>query len=317
MRGAVKTETCARAGSGGVGDCSPLVSVVVATIGRGRLLVQTVRGLLESDYPRLEVIVIDQTPHPQRDVLGFMEDNSARVRYIRRSKPGLPDARNAGVAAARGDVVLFVDDDVIVGPRLIAAHAGAYARTGVGGVAGRVLPPGEISGKSERRPGHIAKARLGGLVLRDHFDAGVRTEADHVRGCNMSFLKRAIIDAGGFDGRFGGSAHLEETDLAFRVRAAGYRLVFEPDADLVHLLEAAGGCRPKNPRDWFFWYGHNVCLFYRKNFPGALFVFSGAYFAARLGLSAIKNRDLRVVVWGAKGFIQGLGTYRRRWCITT
>jgi GT2 family glycosyltransferase len=310
MRGAVKAKTDARARSGGVGG-SPLVSVVVATIGRGELLLQTVRGLLESGYPNLEVIVVDQTPRPQREVLRFMEDNRARVRYMRRREPGLPDARNAGVAAARGDVILFVDDDVIVGPRLIAAHAGAYARTGVGGVAGRVLAPGGSSGTSEHRPGRIAKARLGGLVLRDHFDAGVRTEADHVRGCNMSFLKRAIIDAGGFDGRFGGSAHLEETDLAFRVREAGYRLVFEPDADVVHLLEAAGGCRPKNPEDWFFWYGHNVCLFYRKNLPGALFIFSGAYFALRLALSAVKNRDLRVVVWGARGFIRGLGDYRR------
>ena len=120
----------------------PPVSVVVATIGRGRLLLQTVRGLLENDYPSFEVIVVDQTPEPEPDVLAFMEQHRGRVRYIRRRQPGLPDARNAGVAAARGDVVLFVDDDVIVDRRLITGHAGAYAEAGVGGVAGRVLAAG-------------------------------------------------------------------------------------------------------------------------------------------------------------------------------
>ncbi len=287
------------------------VSVVVATIGRERLLVQTVRGLLENDYPDFEVIVVDQTPEPGPDVQSFMEGSGTRVRYVRRRQPGLPDARNTGVAAARGDVILFVDDDVIPDRRLIAAHAAAYDRDGVGGVAGRVLAAGGPPGRPERRHSHIAKLRFWGLVIRDHFDADVPTTADHVRGCNMSFLRRAIVGAGGFDGRFGGSAHLEETDLALRVRAQGYRLVFEPAAALVHLLEAAGGCRPKNLRDWFFWYGHNGCLFYRKNFPGPVFPIFGAVFAAKLPFWAAKNRRFGVILWGAEGFIKGLDTYRR------
>ncbi|MBN2225023.1 MAG: glycosyltransferase family 2 protein [Deltaproteobacteria bacterium] len=292
-------------------DAHLFVSVVVATIDRGGLLIQTVRGLLENDYPDFEVIVVDQTPRPERDVLEFMENGRARIRYIRRRQPGLPDARNAGVAAARGDVILFVDDDVIPGRRLICAHGAAYGRDGVGGVAGRILPPGNVPQKTQKRHSRIAKIKFWGLIIRDHFDADIPTGADHVRGCNMSFLKRAIDDAGGFDGRFGGSAHLEETDIALRVRAKGYRLVFEPAAVLVHLREPAGGCRPKNLQDWFFWYGHNSCLFYRKNYPASLFPLFAAWFTARLPFSAIKNRRLGVIPWALKGFIKGLDTYRR------
>jgi GT2 family glycosyltransferase len=287
------------------------VSVVVATIGRGRLLIQTVEGLLENDYPSFEVVVVDQTKKPEPDVIRFMEQNSARVTYIHRRQPGLPDARNAGVAAARGDVILFVDDDVIVDRTLIAAHAGAYATDGVGGVAGRVLAAAGLAETAEQKPSHIAKIRFFGLVIRDHFDADIRTAADHVRGCNMSFLRQAIDRAGGFDARFGGSAHLEETDLACRVRAMGHRLVFEPTASLVHILEPAGGCRPKNLHDWFFWYGHNCCLFYRKDFPRLVFPVLGAAFAARLLFSAAKNRQLAVIRWGVEGFMNGLNTYRR------
>ncbi len=46
---------------------------------------------------------------------------------------------------------------------------------------------------------------------------------------------KTFMKAGKFDGRFGGSAHLEETDMCIRIRKAGYRLVFDPEAELVHL----------------------------------------------------------------------------------
>ncbi len=243
-----------------------------------------------------------------------MEDNRARVRYIRKEQPGLPGARNTGVAAAKGEVVLFVDDDVIPGPGLISAHARAYADggvAGVAGVAGRVLPPGGRPTTGMKSPRRIAKVKFCGLVILDHFDADARAEAHHVRGCNMSFLKRAIERAGGFDVRFGGSAHLEETDLALRVRKLGYRLVFEPDAALVHLREPVGGCRPKSLREWFFWYGHNMCLFYLKNFPKGLFPMYVLYLVAKLPLSAIKNREPRIVPWAMSGLVEGISAYRR------
>jgi GT2 family glycosyltransferase len=299
------------AGPGGATGGLPSVSVVVATIGRGPLLVQTLKGLLACNYPDFEIVVVDQTPNPEPFVIRFMDQNSARIRYIRRRRPGLPDARNAGVAAARGDVILFVDDDVVPDNGLIAAHAAAYASDGVGGVAGRVLAPGGAPERTEGRPSHVAKIGLGGLLIRDNFDAAIQTDAHHVRGCNMSFLRRAVDEAGGFDGRFGGSAHLEETDLSLRVRARGHRLVFVPAAVLIHLLEPAGGCRPKNLRDWFFWFGHNSCLFYRKNFPAYLFPVFVAFLIARLPYWAVRNLKPAVMYWTMEGFIRGLETYRK------
>ena len=271
---------------------------------------QTVEELLANNYRNFEIVVVDQTPSPSDDVERFMGQKGARVRYIKKGQPGLPGARNTGVAAARGDVILFVDDDVIPDRALVSAHARAYADDAIGGVAGRVLPVGGPPRNVQRNPGRIARVRCMGLCILDHFDSDVRTHAHHVRGCNMSFLKRAILEAGGFDVRYGGSAHLEETDLALRVREMGYRLVFEPDAALVHLLDPAGGCRPKDMRDWFFWYGHNVCLFYRKNFPKALFPLYLLSFAARLPYWAAKNRRPRVMKWGMTGFLKGVRTHR-------
>ena len=55
------------------------------------------------------------------------------------------------------------------------------------------------------------------------------------------------MKAGKFDERFGGSAHLEETDVCLRVRKAGYRLVFDPEATLVHLKDNKGVPRGELP----------------------------------------------------------------------
>jgi glycosyltransferase involved in cell wall biosynthesis len=49
-----------------------------------------------------------------------------RIRYIRLPEPNLPAARNAGICAAKGDIILFVDDDVRIEPDYIAAHVGNY-----------------------------------------------------------------------------------------------------------------------------------------------------------------------------------------------
>jgi len=241
----------------------------------------------------------------------FMEEHRSRIRYIHKDTPGLPEARNDGVRAARGDIVLFVDDDVIADSGLIAAHSGAYKTGKVSGVAGRVLPPGYSHGGRTISPRRIAKIGRLGLVFHDNFDAEISAPAHHMRGCNMSFTRMALLEVGGFDGRFGGNAHLEETDLAVRVRRAGGRFVFEPKASLVHLLEPTGGCRPKNLADWFSWYGHNFSLFYLKNYPKPLFILYALYYFVKLPFSAVKNRSTAVLSRGAAGFFRGIRTYVR------
>ena len=133
---------------------------------------------------------------------------------------------------------------------------------------------------------------------------------NHVQGCNMSFRKEALIKAGGFDERFGGSAHLEETDLCLRIRRGGYKIVFDPKAELIHLKDTKGGCRAENYKQWFYWYGHNNMLFFLKNFSRSLLpVFIVSSFI-RLLLSACKRGNPLIVVWGISGYRAGLADYK-------
>src|SRR5438046_421159 len=103
------------------------VSLVVPTYDRGEILRQTIEMALNQDYPNLEVIVVDQTRQPLPSVLSFVEDLGDRIKYLRLAVPNLPAARNAAVRASTGEIVIFIDDDVIIGSDYVSAHLQAYS----------------------------------------------------------------------------------------------------------------------------------------------------------------------------------------------
>ena len=105
---------------------NPPVSVVIPTYNRGEVLCQTMALALAQDYPDFEVIVVDQSAAPPQAVLSFVRTAPTGLRYFRLSTPNLPAARNFGVGQARGEIIVFIDDDVIVGPEYAAMHARNY-----------------------------------------------------------------------------------------------------------------------------------------------------------------------------------------------
>jgi GT2 family glycosyltransferase len=136
----------------------------------------------------------------------------------------------------------------------------------------------------------------------------MRTDAHHAQGCNMSFRKDVAIKLGGFDKRFGGSAHLEETDFCVRLIKGGYRMVFDPTAELIHLKDAAGGCRTPNWNRWFYWYGHNHALLFFKNtrHPHALLILKGIHML----LSALKRKEPSLFLKALDGMRNGIRTFK-------
>lgn len=210
---------------------SPLVSIIVATYNRGEVLCQTLQMALAQDYPDFEVIVIDQSPEPPEAVRTFVQAAGERLRYMRRQIPNLPAARNAGVRMARGEIIVFIDDDVIIGPEYVAAHVARYSDPSVGGVAGLTLPPGNYD-----------EAQL----IKYHFADSKESLPDgsflvkSVEGCNCSFRKGAIVDAGMFDESF--TVLWDDYDMALRVQHRGHLVIFDPRIRLVHLALKSGGC---------------------------------------------------------------------------
>lgn len=229
----------------------PFISVVIATFQRHALLRETITDLLAQDYSPFQVIVVDQSETP---VVGL----DPRVAVIHTRPPHLPRARNIGARSARGDIIVFVDDDVALPRHFLSAHAMPYADEGVGAVAGRVILDSNPS-----RPLTAPPAR--GL----DFDREQPGDVPFARGCNMSFRRAALFAAGLFDESLSAIAWGEEEDICFGIRRLGLRVLFEPRAWLIHRQSRHGGMRtifsaPADRTDFY----HDRVYFVLKNVGG-------------------------------------------------
>lgn len=242
---------------------TPFLSIVIPTLERPQVITRLVEQLLLQAYPDFEVIIVDQS-REANDALRTHADG--RVRYLRNEVVGTCAARNRGVAHARGAVVLFFDDDSeVTQPSLFAVHAENYHDPSIGGVGGRVLD--RNTALNHEQTGPVCMVSRTGRVF-PNATGTVRQFINAPRGGHMSFRKVAIDNAGGFDERFRGNAMREETDFSLRVIKAGWRIVFDPRGEVVHLALPFGGSRQKRDRlDWYRDFFYNEALFFGKHFP--------------------------------------------------
>ncbi|MGP8026194.1 MAG: glycosyltransferase family 2 protein, partial [Acidocella sp.] len=188
-----------------------------------------------------EIWVIDQSdPSDAASNARYVKDSGdARIHYLHLTQKGPSNARNEGFARARGEIVIGLDDDVILlSEDFIGAHVRAYADATVGGVTGRHVER-IVRMNSRHTACHVS---WNGRTVFNLFGLE-RVEVGSVKGSNMSFRMAVVRQVGGFDRR---TPFLEETDFSTRVRAAGWRLMYEPEAELVHLSIPSGGTREKN-----------------------------------------------------------------------
>lgn len=215
------------------GLVQPRLSVVIPTYNRGSTLANTLRMALQQEYDDYELIVVDQSARCSREVEEIIEGTPDKIRYLRLEAPNLPAARNAGVRAAAGDVIVFIDDDVEIGPGYLRAHARHYHDPSIGGVTGLTLPPG-----AKADTGIVGSSMITGFV---RLLEGGSAHVSWIPGCNGSYRKSAVVAAGMSDERFTGGAWSEDADLSVRVRHLGFALLFDPDIRLVHLASGVGG----------------------------------------------------------------------------
>lgn len=234
----------------------PLVSVIVPTYNREAVLCQTLTYLFEQDYPHYEILVVDQTREHHADTNRFLEENKYKLRYVKLTKPSLTKARNVGVAHARGEIVLFLDDDIVPINDLISRHVQHFQDQEIGAVAGQVVPPDGTKSNTS----HVGIIEERTLPV-GNFNSTVATDVLHAPGGNASVRRDAAIDAGLFERAFGGTAIREETDFYLRISTLGYRIIFEPAASILHLAIQSGGCgNRRSDAHWYFWYAHNSML---------------------------------------------------------
>lgn len=246
---------------------SKKVSVIIPTLDRHDILINTLKDVLKQDYPDFEIIVVDQTDEPAKAVSDFIKAHH-QIKYIHLDQKSSPYARNIGVKNASGEIVLFLDDDVeIKSHDFISQHLANYLDPQIGLVGGRVVYDfNDIAAIKT-----VGRLKWWGLKEVTNFNSTVKTQIDHAPGGNLSCYKKVFDEVGGFSEIYKGNAHMEETDFCLRVRRAGYQLIFEPKAILRHLQVGYGGNRADDLYQFRYWLVHNFVVFYLKNYPKVLF----------------------------------------------
>lgn len=303
----------------------PLITVVIPTYGREEPLKDSIVDVLNQDYPNYEVLVVDQSPTHKPEIQAYLEEvaSAGKIKWFRLNWASLPGARNYAIRRSSGEIILFIDDDVKLKPGFLAAHAKNYIQNPeVGAVAGRVfdrMKLGDSGGDLEIE--YLPPEAMDPGIAWYHIDLVHTIKPQQVltaRGCNMSFRREIFTKHGlRFDERFGGSAVREESDFCLRFRQTGYKIWYDPEADLIHLGEETGGCHDISTRSlqYQFTFYHNHFLLGLKNLnvSQALRLYARLFDCHVLGRppchkSGSPAKILSRAVFYTLGFLKALGT---------
>jgi glucosyl-dolichyl phosphate glucuronosyltransferase len=233
-------------------SCPCVVSVVLCTFNRESMLGPAIEGLLgqSASAPPFELIVVDNasTDATRQVVERYMAAAGGRLRYAFEATQGLSDARNAGIRAARADVVAFTDDDVRVAPNWVEVIRRTFdAHPDVDCLGGRTLPEWPSTPPAWLTPLHW----VGPLALQDYGDAPVIVDARQavcLAGANFAFRKQVFDRVGPFSPAYPRS---EDTELMIRLWLSGGRAMYVPDM-LVHAAVQHERLEKGYHRRWHF-----------------------------------------------------------------
>lgn len=212
----------------------PEVTIIICTRNRARHLKQTLDAMANLCLPQnagTELLIVDNgsTDDTQRVVQECSLPNMP-VRYIHEAQQGQTRARNSGIAAAYGDIILFTDDDVRPKENWVVKMCAPILSNQAHAVAGAICMADHL-----RRP-WMQELHVKYLACFDALD----NVAPHIMiGANMAFTKQVLSSVPGFDSELGPGALglLDDYLFSAQVEAAGFPIAGAKDAIVVHHFE--------------------------------------------------------------------------------
>jgi GT2 family glycosyltransferase len=225
---------------------TPMISIVVTTCANVELVLRCVEAIRTTVTDAFEIIVVENRPAHSTVAQALAERfaGDPRVRYAEEERPGLSRARNAGLREARGEIVVFTDDDIVVDTAWASAVREAFTSAPeVDCVTGLILPL-ELETAAQLLVERFASFGKG-------FAPRVYSLADPPAdqplfpytagyfgsGANIAFRTDAARALGGFDPRLGAGTPAragEDLDICIRLLQSGRRLAYEPRAIVWH-----------------------------------------------------------------------------------
>ncbi len=300
-------------------------SIIVCTYNRADSLRDTLLALQRLESPEAkewEVVVVDNnsTDHTQ-DVIGEVSREWPRLRAVFESEQGLSHARNSGINAAQGGILLFTDDDVLPESDWLIATLEGLDRHDADACGGYIAPIWESP-----PPAWLTERFHGFLAVRADRDDdyAITQESQMPFGANMA-IKRSVFDSVGFfdtaRGRKGNVlASGEDGEMFARILKAGFCVVFLGRSRVHHKVEAFRLTK-KYFRRWRFQTSRNLAIS-RGTTGSHRFLNIPLYMFPQLARAVLRmlwgylalpkdeafNRDM--VVFHFLGFMRGLSMSR-------
>jgi glycosyltransferase involved in cell wall biosynthesis len=209
-------------------------TVVIATYNRGKLLARLLQNLADQDLrdpqtgrPGFDVVLVDDgSREPAREVLAG-ESFPFRIELLEQANAGQAAARDRGIRAASGDVIVIIDDDMEIPPGFLSAHLARHQ-------AGATLVLGSIRHPPDPDSTFPLFVRFLAWKLEQQQEAmrqGERPRGASLCTGNVSFRRADYLAVGGFDRALKQS---EDRDLGIRLELGGAKIVFGEDAYTLH-----------------------------------------------------------------------------------
>ena len=196
---------------------APPVSVVIAAYNEAKVINKTIATLLASDYPDLDILVVDDgskdgTAQTVRDAYG----DHPRVTVLEKENGGKASALNIGIKACRGEIIVALDADTLFAPDTVSKLVRHFADPAIGAVSGNV--------KVGNRNNLLTIWQAVEYITSQNFDRrafDLLNCITVVPGAVGAWRKDAVILAG----LYSSQTLAEDTDLTFKIRKLGYRIV--------------------------------------------------------------------------------------------
>lgn len=234
----------------------PDVSVVIPTYNRVAMLRHVVPTLLSQDLPpqSYELLICDsRSDDGTAEYLLQVQAEHDNVRHLVDGYSGRAAARNAGIAAARGEIVVFNDADILAQSNLLSTHLRRHRERRNIAVVGLEVQVEDLREYLYKRDHPAERGHL-------HPPARKRLSWLYFLTGNASVRRADLIRAGCFDERFTGYGH-EDLELGYRLEKMGIEILYEPQAVSYHCQSVPYEDRIGKMR----LAGRSTALFYRKH----------------------------------------------------
>jgi GT2 family glycosyltransferase len=280
----------------------PSVSVVVCAHNAADTLDDCLSSLTTLTYPRVDVIVVnDGSADATGPIAHGYASRDPRYRVIDLPKGGLSAARNAGLAAATGEIVAYTDADVRVDPDWLSYLVQPLLTADVAGVGGPNVVPDDdpwVAQCVARAPGGPTHVMLDDRI------------AEHVPGCNMAFRRDALLSIDGFNPVYLRAG--DDVDICWRLQAKGLRIAFAPAALVWHHRRASVTAY------WRQQVGYGEAetwldAHHPEKFLAGRMLWHGRIYSPLPFLRSAAERRVNTGVWGTAAFPSIYSTQLHRW----